>query len=214
MKRTGLRKPVGIVALIAASLLAWRCITLGMADLLASSDPQSATHSVRRFPKPSTNLRRPISLRIATTPRSHARATRSRAIPWMGVRTASRLRSPSVRAIACVPGNCSQWPNFARRAILLHGSSWRSCAFKAGELERGVHEVDMLLRMQLNSIPKCCHGWSGYRLIRQTDPVVHTLSHHPAWRNGFLSLLAADASDPLTAERIFAAGQLGAAVSE
>src|SRR5512135_411026 len=37
------RTPTGIVVLAAALFLAWRCISLGMADLLAPSDPAAAT---------------------------------------------------------------------------------------------------------------------------------------------------------------------------
>ena len=208
MKRTAvrfLRNPAGVAVLAIAVLLGWRCITLAMADLLAPSDPIAATHWRSAHPAARYDVAQAdflahrdalalvdARLAIASDPLD-GRAYRI--VAALAERAGDRARAGQLFALA------------ERRAPrdLATRIKLATYALKAGDRERALHEVDMLLRMQPELDPDVLP-----RLVRLSDdpaaidPIVRMLSHRPAWRVGFLALLAANARDPMMAGRMFA----------
>jgi tetratricopeptide (TPR) repeat protein len=200
-----LRTPAGVVALAIASFLAWRCITLGMADLLTPSDPAAATYWRAAHPAAQYEVAQAdflahrddaaivhARLSIASNPLD-GRAYRIAAALAERVGDQARARELFELAERRAPRDLTTRIKLATYAL------------KAGDHERAMHEVDMLLRMQPELDPDVLP-----RLVRLTedpsafDPIVRTLSRHPAWRNGFLALLATNARDPFAADRMFA----------
>ena len=200
-----LRSPSGIVTLAAAAWIAWRCVTMGMADLLVWSDPAAATgwrvaHPAAQYEAAQSDL---LAQRDAVA-MIHAR---------IGI-ASNPLDGRDYRIAAAVAESAGDRVGAERLFEIAERRAPRDLptriklaayALRAGDHQRALHEVDMLLRMQpeldADVLP---------RLVRLTDdataidPIARILLQHPAWRNSFLSMLAGSASDPLSADRLFA----------
>ncbi len=199
-----MRTPLGIGVVVAALLLAWRCITLGAADLLVASDPNAATGWRAAHPAAQYEVAQADFLAHRDSDALvHARlAIAGDPLDGRGYRIAA--------AVAERAGNRAYARELFELAVrraprdLPTRIKLAEYAFKAGERERALHEVDMLLRIQPELDPDVLP-----RLVRLSedpvaiDPIVRLLLNHPAWRNGFLSLLAGNARDPNAAGRIF-----------
>lgn len=199
-----LRTSLGIAVLAVALLLAWRCLSLGMADLLASTNPTNA-----------------ISWRAAHPEAEYAMAqadflTHQNALAMLHARLAIASAPLDGRAYRVAAAVAESMGDQVRAKTLFEVAERRAprdlptriklaeYALKAGDHEHAIHEVDMLLRMQPELYSDVLP-----RLVRLTEdpeavgPIVHALSHRPAWRWAFLSMLAGNARNLETASKIF-----------
>jgi hypothetical protein len=207
MNRTGSltqRTPAVVAVLVMAIFLAWRCLTLGMADFFVLSNPVAAidwrpAHSSAQYEVAQADF---LAHRDADAI-VHARLAIA-SYPLDG--RAYRI----VAAVAEAAGNGARARELfeltERRAPrdLPTRIKLAEYAFKTSDRSRAMHEVDMLLRIQPEIYPVIVP-----RLVRLSedasaiDPIADALSHHPAWRKAFLSALSVDARDPAMAAGIY-----------
>ena len=213
------RSPAGVAVLLGAMIVGWRCFTLGMADALVTSDPAAALGWRASNPEAQYQLAQADFLAHRDEQAlAHARSAIAvapldgrgyRVLAALAERAGDRARAWQLFEIAE-----QRAPRDLPTRIKL-----ASYALRAGDHARAIHEIDALLRMQVELYPLLIK-----RLVRLTaDPdsaplFVRVLSHHPVWRYGFLSALALEGPDTGNATRIFdglaALGPLTANVAE
>lgn len=198
------RTPSGIAMSALALWIAWRCLTLGMADALVWSDPTAATGWRAAHPAAQYDVAESdVLARRDADAIAHARLAIA----------SNPLDGRAYRIVAAIAERAGDRVGAERLFELAERRAPRDLptriklaayALRAGNHERALHEVDMLLRMQpeldADVLP---------RLVRLTgdaaaiDPIAKILRLHPAWRNAFLSLMAEHAGDLLSADRLF-----------
>ena len=198
------RTPVGIAVLAVALFFAWRCLGMGMADLLASSYPANAigwraTHPEAQYAMAQVDF---LAHRNDAAMRHARLAIASAPLDGRAYRIAAAVAEAAgdhVRAKALFDVAERRAPRDLPTRIKL-----AEYALKAGDHEHAIHEVDMLLRMQPELYPDVLP-----RLVRLSSdptavgPIVRALSYRPAWRWAFLSMLAGNARNLDTANAIF-----------
>jgi hypothetical protein len=199
------RSPAFAAALLVALVLAWRCISLGQADVKGWADPVAASGMV---PSHGGNQywagQAEFLVRSYDAAAEHARnALLAQPLDGRGYRLLALIAETSGdRAQAQTLLEIAE-----RRAPrdLATRMKLAAYALHAGDASRVVHEIDMLLRIEPELIVEL-----QPRLVKlcdrnpaAIDAVAQALAAHPIWRHSFLDGLATS-GDPKSADAVFA----------
>jgi tetratricopeptide (TPR) repeat protein len=198
------RSPAGIAIAVIALFLAWRCVTLGMADVLVTSDAAAAVSWRTANPDAEYALAQAdfLARRDAAAIDRARRSVVADPLDGRGYRIAAALaerageRDRAEQLFELAQQRASR--DLPTRIKLA------TYALQIGDHERAIHEMDMLLRMQ----PELDTLVVGRMVKLTADPssvplLLQALSHHPGWRYWFLSALAIEGPDTGNATRIF-----------
>lgn len=199
----GPRNPARAAIAACALLLAWRCLTLGMADLTATTAPDIAVRWRAADPDAQYALAQAdfLAHRDAAAIERARRILIADPLDGRGYRIAAAVADRAgdrARALPLFELAERRAPRDLPTRVKL-----ATYALRSGDHERAIHEIDLLLRMQPELDPLIVG-----RLVRLTaDPaalpaLLRALSNRPSWRNQFLSSLATAAPDAGNALRL------------
>ncbi len=209
------RSPAFAVTLLVALVLAWRCISLGQADVKGWADPVAAS---RMVPSHGGNQywagQAEFLVRNYDAASVHARnSLQAQPLDGRGYRLLALIAEASgdrAQAQALLETAERRAPRDLATRIKL-----AAYALHAGDAARAVHEFDMLLRIEPELIVEL-----QPRLVKlcdrnpaAIDAVAQALAAHPIWRHSFLDGLAIG-GDPKSADALFARLAAGNSLGE
>ncbi len=192
---------VGSIALF----LAWRVLTMGLADSWVDAAPQTALFWRPMHPEALVDA--------ADDALAHRRFSEAKALALNALR-ADPLDGRAYRDLATFAnffGDKVKASRLLRIAIrraprdLPTRSKLLEYALTGGNLPEALHQVDMELRIRPEMATDLMPGLvllSQYPGV--LGPLSHLLESRPPWRLRFLTVLAASGSDPRLVDRIFA----------
>lgn len=188
-----------------AAFLAWRVLTLGMADMWVDSDPQTAVSwrsadsdaladaADGALAQPDYPKARTLALRALAAYPLNGRAYRQLA----GIAEFFRNKQEAHRLYLIALRNAPR--DIPTRGRLLEYN------LRAGNLPDALHQIDMELRIRPLAASYLLPGLAA---LSQNPAVLEPLSRllktRPPWRAYFLNVLAASGSDPDAIDRVFA----------